>query len=213
MRAGSIIADIQISGGGATVLKGQLEAQVGDKSSALYRGKVTKHAMAEGATGEEGEETEGSGEAEAQKLAVGLLHRKKLSLSTTPQGPIVDDTTSEEGLQALPALCASVGQLLSESGKPMPQPEAAADDDETMAAADAVAAAAAELAATAAVAVAAAEAAEVEAATFPKENEATPEPEIAAAADQDSASSAEQAQQALGLQLLQVRRIICGRDL
>jgi hypothetical protein len=48
MRAGSIILDVHISGGNSGALRGQLEAQVKDRSSALYQGKVTRHAVAPG---------------------------------------------------------------------------------------------------------------------------------------------------------------------
>jgi hypothetical protein len=48
MEPGSIVVGLQIGGDDANALKLQLESQISDKSSALYNGKVTKHAMAEG---------------------------------------------------------------------------------------------------------------------------------------------------------------------
>jgi hypothetical protein len=47
MRAGSIIVELALRGADAELLKTRLEAQVADKSSVLYNGKVTRHVMSE----------------------------------------------------------------------------------------------------------------------------------------------------------------------
>jgi hypothetical protein len=53
MRAGSVICELQIKGGGAAELGEQLEAQIADPHSQLYRGKVTQHAVVGGKSAHE----------------------------------------------------------------------------------------------------------------------------------------------------------------
>jgi hypothetical protein len=105
MEPGSIVVGLQINGDDAAALKGQLEAQVGDKSSMLYKGKVTKHAISVD-NGEAGGGTPGG----ALPTKRGDLRGEFFSSSKTKQSEPVDameeepvDST-EEGFRCMDAM-------------------------------------------------------------------------------------------------------------